>query len=80
MAIITLSGPEPVDLISQRPATAVAAGDSVAMTLPVIAPGNPEDAVKIRLLLTPEQAQSVALDLTEAAIAAHPYRHWEHND
>jgi hypothetical protein len=80
MAIITLSGPELVDLISQRPATAVAAGDSVAMTLPVIAPGNPKDAVKIRLLLTPEQAQSVALDLTEAAIAAHPYRHWEHND
>ena len=75
MATITLSGPEPVDLITQRSATAVAAGDTVAMTLPVIAPGCPEDAVKIRLLLTPEQAQSVALDLTEAAIAAYPYRH-----
>ena len=75
MATITLSGTDPVDLITQRPATAVAVGDTVAMTLPVIAPGFPEEAVKIRLLLTPEQAQSVALDLTEAAIAAQPYRH-----
>jgi hypothetical protein len=75
MSTITLTGPEPIDLVPQRPATAVADGDSVAMTLPVSAPGSPETAVSFRVLLTPGQAQSVALELTEAAISAHPYRY-----
>jgi hypothetical protein len=74
MNVITLSGPGPIDLVPQRPATAVADGDNVVMTLPVSAPGSPERAVRIRVLLTPEQAQSVAVELTEAAISAYPYR------
>jgi hypothetical protein len=75
MSTITLSGPEPIDLVPQRPATAAADGDSVAVTLPVSPRGSPESAVKIRVLLTPGQAQSVALELTEAAISAHTYRY-----
>ena len=75
MSTITLSGPGPIDLVFQRPPTAVADGDRVVMTLPVIAPGSVESAVRIRVLLTPGQAQSVALELTEAAISAHPYRY-----
>ena len=34
MSTITFSGPGPIDLVPQRPATAVADGDSVVMTLP----------------------------------------------
>ena len=75
MGTVTLSGPDPVDLIPQRPATAVADGCNVVMTLPVSAPGSPESAVRIRVLLTPGEAQTVALELTEAAISAHPYRY-----
>jgi hypothetical protein len=66
---ITLSGPGPIDLVPRRPD-----GDSVVMSLPLSAPGSPENDV-IRVLLTPGQAQSVALELTEAAISAHPYRY-----
>ena len=60
MSTITFSVAAPIHLVFQHPATAVADGDSVAMTLPVIAPGSPESAVRIRVLLTPGQAQSVA--------------------
>jgi hypothetical protein len=75
LSAITLSGASPIDLVPQRPATAVAEGDSVVMTLPVSAPGSPETVVSFRVLLTPGQAQSVALELTEAAISAYPYRY-----
>lgn len=75
MSTITFSGPGPIDLVPERPATAVADGDSVVMTFPVSAPGSSESALRIRVLLTPGQAQSVSLELTEAAISAHPYRY-----
>jgi hypothetical protein len=74
MSIVTLLGPEPIDLVPQRPATAAADDGNVVMTLPVRAPGSCDTAVSFRVLLTPREAQSVALELTEAAISAHPGR------
>jgi hypothetical protein len=71
VSTVTLSGPGPIDLVRQRPATAVADGDSVVMTLSVSAADSSESAVSFRVRLTPGQAQSVALELTEAAISAH---------
>jgi hypothetical protein len=74
MSTITLLGPEPIELVPQRDATAAADRGSVVMTLRVRAPASWDTAVSFRVLLTPGQAQSVALELTEAAISADPYR------
>jgi hypothetical protein len=54
MSSITLLGPEPIELVPQRPATAAADGGSVVVRVPA----SSDTTVSFRVLLTPGQAQS----------------------
>ena len=73
MTDLVLKGPQPFDLIPQRPATALAEDGNVNVTLPVFALGFPENAAQIRLLLTPDQALQIVEQLQGALTIARAY-------
>jgi hypothetical protein len=67
MTDLVFNAPQPFQMILVRDASTVAEGESVQSTLPIHAPGFPEDTAQVRLALNPSQAEMLAEDLLRAA-------------
>jgi hypothetical protein len=68
--IIFYEGSEPFELIPQRQPEATAEGGSVVVILPVFAGNLHGNEARIRLVLTPDQAEYISRQLAPVVVTA----------